>query len=159
MIWNNQKHKPNGAPPKAAPAFLIILYHKSLWIFPQLFHICFPNMFHIFSLVCFLIYRVERRQALIAKPPSYLFHLLSYPFIYYIYNIYIYIYISYIYIERERERERKKDREKDRERERERQSEWVSEWVSEWMSEGVSEGTNERVSERLSEWVIACVRE
>ena len=39
----DQKHRPNGAaaeggrpigaPPKAAPVFLIILYHKYLWIF------------------------------------------------------------------------------------------------------------------------------
>ena len=33
MIYNNQKQKSNGAPPKAAPVFLIILYHKHLWIF------------------------------------------------------------------------------------------------------------------------------
>ena len=43
MIQNNQKHRPNGAaaeggrpivaPPKAAPVFLIISYHKYLWIF------------------------------------------------------------------------------------------------------------------------------
>ena len=39
MVWNNQKHTPDGAaaegvrpigaPPKAAPVFLIILYHIS----------------------------------------------------------------------------------------------------------------------------------
>ena len=33
MIQSNQKHRPNGAPPKAAPVFLIILYHKYFWIF------------------------------------------------------------------------------------------------------------------------------
>ena len=62
MIKNNQKHKPNGAaaeggrsigaPPKAAPVFLIVLYHKYLWIFLiySLFHIYFLNMFHVFPL-------------------------------------------------------------------------------------------------------------
>ena len=33
MIYNNHKHRPNGAPPKVAPVFLIILYHKYLLIF------------------------------------------------------------------------------------------------------------------------------
>ena len=43
MIYHNQKHRPKGAaaeggrpigaPPKAAPVFLIILYHKCFWIF------------------------------------------------------------------------------------------------------------------------------
>ena len=75
MILNNQKHRPNGAaaeggrpigaPPKAAPVFLIIVYHKYLWIF--LIYIYILNMFHIFSPVCFLIDGVNRRQVLIAK--------------------------------------------------------------------------------------------
>ena len=33
MVETNQKHGPNGAPPEAAPVFLIILYQKYLWIF------------------------------------------------------------------------------------------------------------------------------
>ena len=36
MIEYNENHsggRPNGAPPKAAPVFLIVLYHKYLWIF------------------------------------------------------------------------------------------------------------------------------
>ena len=41
-------------------------------------------MFHIFSLVCFLIYGVKRRQVLIAKPHFYL-----YVFRFYIFYIFI----------------------------------------------------------------------
>ena len=48
--------------------FLIILYHKYLWIFlsyslyiPYIY-IYFLAMFHIFSLVCFLIYGVKSRS-------------------------------------------------------------------------------------------------
>ena len=51
--------------PKAAPVFLIIFYHKCLWIFliySLYIHIYFLNMFHIFPLVCFLIYGVSTRQ-------------------------------------------------------------------------------------------------
>ena len=33
MIEKNEKHRPIGAPPKAVPVFLIISYHKYLWIF------------------------------------------------------------------------------------------------------------------------------
>ena len=36
-------------------------------------HICFLDMFHVFSLVCFLIYGVKRRQVLIAKPHFYFY--------------------------------------------------------------------------------------
>ena len=57
----DQKHRPNGAaaeggrpigaPPKAAPVFLIInLYGYALYI-PYIFHIYFLAMFHIFSFV------------------------------------------------------------------------------------------------------------
>ena len=60
--------------PKAAPVFLIALYHRYWWIFliyslyiPYIY-IYFLNMFHIFSLVCFFIHSVNRRQVLIAKP-------------------------------------------------------------------------------------------
>ena len=85
MTQNNQKHRPNGAaaeggrpigaPPKAAPVFLIILYHKYSWIF-LIYSLYMPYkyfliMFHIFSLVCFLISGVKRRQVLIAKPCFY----------------------------------------------------------------------------------------
>ena len=38
---------------------------------PYIFHIYFLDMFHVFSLVCFLIYGVKRRQVLIAKPRFY----------------------------------------------------------------------------------------
>ena len=74
MIENNQKHRPIGAPPKAAPVFLIISYHKYLWIFLiysiyiyvyvyiYIFHMYFLDMFHVFSFVCFLIYGVKRRS-------------------------------------------------------------------------------------------------
>ena len=31
---------------------------------PYIFHICFPNMFHMFSLVCFLIYSIIPFQIL-----------------------------------------------------------------------------------------------
>ena len=54
-----------GQPPKAAPVFLIILCHKYLLIslyIPDIFHIYFLNMFHIFSPVCFLIYEVKSRS-------------------------------------------------------------------------------------------------
>ena len=61
---------PMGRPPKAVPVFLIILYHKYLWIFLihslyiyiYIFHIYFLDMFHVFSLVCFLIYGVTSRS-------------------------------------------------------------------------------------------------
>ena len=72
----NKEHGPNGAaaeggrpigaPPKAAPVFLIILYHKCLWIF--LIHSLYIpytyclDMFHVFSFVCFLIYGVNSRS-------------------------------------------------------------------------------------------------
>ena len=49
--------------------FLIILYHKYVWIFliyslyiPYIFHIYFLDMFHAFSFVCFLIYGVKSRS-------------------------------------------------------------------------------------------------
>ena len=50
--------------------FLIILCHKYLWIFlmyslyfPYIYiYIYFLDMFHVFSLVCFLIYGVNRRK-------------------------------------------------------------------------------------------------
>ena len=61
-----------GRPPKAAPVFLIILYHKYLWIFlihslyiPYIYiysYIYFLAMFHMFSLVCFLSYGVKSRS-------------------------------------------------------------------------------------------------
>ena len=38
---------------------------------PDIFHIYLLNMFHIFSPVCFLIYGVNRRQVLTAKPRLY----------------------------------------------------------------------------------------
>ena len=54
--------RPLGAPPKAASVFLIILYHKYLWVFlihslyiPYIciyIYIYFLDMFHIFALVC-----------------------------------------------------------------------------------------------------------
>ena len=80
-----------GRPPKAATPlgrrwrrrlcfldmFLIILYHRCLWIFLiysiYIFHIYFLAMFHIFSLVCFLIYGVNRRQVLITKQCLHIF--------------------------------------------------------------------------------------
>ena len=55
-ILNNQKHRPMGRQPKAAPVFLIILYHKYLWIFliySYLFPIYFLYILHVFSLGCF----------------------------------------------------------------------------------------------------------
>ena len=109
MRENNQKHRPKGAaafggrpigaPPKAAPVFLIILYHKCLWIFlicslyiPYIY-IYFLDMFHIFSLVRFLIYGVNRRQVLIAKPRLYVsrfytFLLVMHNFIIFYFHIY-----------------------------------------------------------------------
>ena len=50
----------------------IDIYGYSLYI-PYIFHIHFLAMVHVFSLVCFLIYRVNRRQILIAKPRLYFF--------------------------------------------------------------------------------------
>ena len=38
-----------------------VLDIHSLYI-PYIFHIYFLDMFHVFSLVCFLIYGVKRRQ-------------------------------------------------------------------------------------------------
>ena len=72
----NKEHRPNvasaeggdpiGAPPKAAPVFLIILYHRYLWMFLiyslYIPYIYFLDMFHVFSLVCFLIYGVKSRS-------------------------------------------------------------------------------------------------
>ena len=56
--------------------FLIILYHRYLWIFlisslyiPYLF----PSYVKYVSLVCFLIYVVKRRQVLIPKPRYYFY--------------------------------------------------------------------------------------
>ena len=54
--------------------FLIILYHECLWIFltystyiPYIYiHIYYLGMFHLFSLLCFFNYGVNRRQALFA---------------------------------------------------------------------------------------------
>ena len=95
----HQTHRPNGAaaeggrpigaPPKAAPVFLIInIYGYALYI-PYIFHIYFLAMFHIFSLVCFLIYGVKRRQVLIAKPRFYFYFFRIYTF---------YIFINYFMI-------------------------------------------------------------
>ena len=36
--------RPVGAPPKVAPVFLIILYHKSLWL-SLIYSICIPYVF------------------------------------------------------------------------------------------------------------------
>ena len=71
----NKEHKPNGAaaeggrpigtPPKAAPVFLIILYHEYLWIFLiySLYMPCiFPKYVPYIPLVCFLIYSVNSRS-------------------------------------------------------------------------------------------------
>ena len=66
---------PMGRPPKAAAPLgrrrrrrlcfwwfsLIDIYGYSLYI-PDIFHICFLDMFHVFSLVCFLIYGVKSRS-------------------------------------------------------------------------------------------------
>ena len=41
--------------------FLIDIYGYSLNI-PDIFHICFLDVFHVFSLVCFLVYGVKRRS-------------------------------------------------------------------------------------------------
>ena len=68
--------------------------HPPIYI-PHTFHICFLNMFHIFSFVCFLIYGVNRRQVLIAKPRIYVY---VNKYTYCIYDIYIYIYIHIYYI-------------------------------------------------------------
>ena len=76
--------RPIGSPPKAAPVFLIILYHRYLWIFLiyslyipyiyiYIFHIYFLAMFHIFSLVRFLIYVVKSRSGH-DRSQSYLSH-------------------------------------------------------------------------------------
>ena len=71
----NKEHRPNGAaaeggrpigaPPKAAPVFLIILYHKCLWIFliySLYIPYIFPRYVPYISLVCFLIYGVKSRS-------------------------------------------------------------------------------------------------
>ena len=85
----DQKHRrrlrrrPNGAAAEGGrpigSVFLIILYHRYLWIFliqslyiPYIYNknkkiLYFLALFHIFSLVCFLIYGVKRRQVLIAN--------------------------------------------------------------------------------------------
>ena len=45
--------------------FLIILYHRYLWIFliySIYIYIYFLDMFHVFSLVCFLVYGVKSRS-------------------------------------------------------------------------------------------------
>ena len=75
------RRRPNGAAafggrPLGSVFLIINLYGYALYI-PSIFHIYsiyiyiyiyFLAMFHIFSLVCFLIYGVKRRQVLIAKP-------------------------------------------------------------------------------------------
>merc|ERR1711924_398511 len=75
----HQTHRPNGAaaeggrpigaPPKAAPVYLMDIfmdiYGYIINIYgyiSYIFHIYFLNMFHVFSLVCFLIYGVKRRS-------------------------------------------------------------------------------------------------
>ena len=49
-------------------------------------------MFHVFSLVCFLIYGVKRRQVLIAKPRKYFLEILR--LVYFISNFIIFIKIN-----------------------------------------------------------------
>ena len=73
MTRNTDGGRPIGAPPKAAPVFLIINIHGYALYIPYIFHIYFLAMFHIFSLVSFLIYGAKRRQVLIAKPRKYYF--------------------------------------------------------------------------------------
>ena len=78
ITWKNQKHRPNGAaapvgaPPKAAPLcslFLVLLYHKYLWMFfvyslyvPYIYIYIFPKYVPCISLVCFLVYWVKSRS-------------------------------------------------------------------------------------------------
>ena len=82
MIYNNQTHRPIGAPPKAAPVCLMDTFMDiygyvinidgyisyTFLIYSTYIYIYFLDMFHVFSLVCFLTYGVKRRQVLIAKP-------------------------------------------------------------------------------------------
>ena len=72
----NKEHRPNGAaaeggrpigaPPKAAPVFLVILYHKRLWIFLiyslYIQYLYVLKIFHIFFFVLFVIYLVNSRS-------------------------------------------------------------------------------------------------
>ena len=73
------RRRPNGAPAEGGrtigSVFLITLYHQYSWIFlknslhiPYIFHIYFLAMFHIFSLVCFLIYGVKSRSGHVQIP-------------------------------------------------------------------------------------------
>ena len=59
-------------------------------IYIYIFHIYFLAMFHIFSLVCFLIYGVKRRQVLIAKPRFYFYFFRFYTFYIFINNFMIF---------------------------------------------------------------------
>ena len=65
MIYNNQKHRrrlwrrPSGS--GFSDYFTINIYGSSLYV-PYILHIHFQKMFHIFSLVCFLIYGVKSRS-------------------------------------------------------------------------------------------------
>ena len=99
-----------GRPPKAAAPlgrrrrrrlcfldmFLIILYHRYLWIFliySLYIPYIFPKYVPYISLVCFLIYGVNRRQVLIAKPHFYLFPDCT-PFIFLIHSFMTFIKID-----------------------------------------------------------------
>ena len=42
--WGGRGGRPIGAPPKAAPVFLIISLHKYLWIF-LIYSLCIPYLF------------------------------------------------------------------------------------------------------------------
>ena len=55
--------RPLGALPKAAPVFLIVLYHEYLWIFLicslYISYLYVLDISHILSFVCILIYSVN----------------------------------------------------------------------------------------------------
>ena len=85
---------PMGRPPKAAPVFLIINISAYALYVPYIFHMYSIYIsqlcVHVFSLVCFLIYGVKRRQVLIAKPR---FHFHFFRF----YTFYIFIFSFMIF--------------------------------------------------------------
>ena len=77
----NKEHRPNGAAAEGGRPiggaaeggasvffvsahlsfYIMNIYGYSLYI-PYIFHICFLDMFHVFSFVCFLLYGVKSRS-------------------------------------------------------------------------------------------------
>ena len=73
----NKEHRPNGAAAEGGASVFFVSAHLSFYIMNiygnslyilYIFHIYVLNIFRICPLVCLLIYGVNRRQVLRAKP-------------------------------------------------------------------------------------------